>query len=282
GDINKDGYDDIIIGAYGYDIQKGKVYIFYGGSPMDTSPDITMTGESGSNRFGFSVANAGDLNKDGNDDYIIGAYGYSNSKGRAYIFYGGPSMDTTPDVTMTGEADGNNFGHSVSGAGDVNKDGYYDVIVGAPYNVSNRGRVYIFYGGASMDNTADVTINGEGLQNYFGYSVAGAGDVNKDGYDDVIVGAYKYNDTGRVYIFYGGSSMDENADVILTGENTGDQFGFFVSSAKDVNGDDISDILVGAQSNDDVELNGGKVYLYFGVLETLSLQLKVFLQGAYR
>ncbi len=110
-------------------------------------------------------------------------------------------MDNTADVTMTGEETYNDLGYSVSGACDVNNDGYDDVIVGAYGFNSSTGRVYIFYGGGTMDNTADVTMTGEGINNFFGYSVSGAGDVNNDGNDEVIVGAYSYPVNGKAYIY---------------------------------------------------------------------------------
>ena len=107
------------------------------------------------------------------------------------------------DVTMTGETTPNYFGRSVSAAGDVNGDGYSDMIVGAEGYASSTGRAYIYFGGASMNNTADVIMTGEAPSNYFGRSVSTAGDVNGDGYSDVIVGAYGYSSRYRqgIYIF---------------------------------------------------------------------------------
>ena len=102
-------------------------------------------------------------------------------------------MNNIADVTLTGEAANNYFGCSVSTAGDVNGDGYSDVIVGANGYSSHTGRAYVYYGGALMNNIADVIITGEATNNYFGYSVSTAGDVNGDGYSDVIVGASGYN-----------------------------------------------------------------------------------------
>ena len=122
--------------------------------------------------------------------------------GRAYIYYGGTTIDNTADVTITGEATNYNLGYSVSTAGDVNGDGYSDVIVGAYRYSTNIGRAYIYYGGASMNNVADVTMTGETAGDYFGISASTAGDVNGDGYSDVIVGAYGYSaNTGRAYIY---------------------------------------------------------------------------------
>jgi hypothetical protein len=262
GDVNGDNYDDVIVGAYGYNSQTGRAYIYYGGSSMDATADVTMDGEGTGNYFGYSVSGASDVNGDTYDDVIVGAYTYNNDIGRAYIYYGSSGMDTTADVTMEGEKIRNRFGFSVSCAGDVNDDNYDDVIVGAYYYNSQTGRVYIYYGGSSMDATADVTMDGEGTGNFFGRSVSSAGDVNGDNYDDVIVGAYRYNSyTGRVYIYYGGSSMDATADVTMEGGGTNNNFGHSVSGAGDVNGDNYDDVIVGAS----IEGSGStQAYIYYG------------------
>ncbi|MFB0516294.1 MAG: hypothetical protein ACETWG_06790, partial [Candidatus Neomarinimicrobiota bacterium] len=195
GDVNNDGYDDVIVGALGNDtggIGAGRAYIYFGGTSIDNTADVIFTGEAAGDLFGYSVSSAGDVNNDGYDDVIVGAN--SNDAGgtwagRAYIFFGGNSMDHTADVIFTGEAAGDHFGGSVSSAGDVNNDGYDDVILGACQNNAGgiyAGRAYIFLGGPSMDNTAGVIFTGEAAMNYLGGSVSSAGDVNNDGYDDVI------------------------------------------------------------------------------------------------
>jgi len=262
GDINNDSYADVIVGAYGYSGNTGGAHIYYGGSSMDATADVTMTGEGANNYFGYSVSGAGDVNNDGYADVIVGAWDYYGTTGRAYIYYGGSSMDAVADVTMNSEVSNSYFGYSVSGAGDVNNDGYADVIVGAYRYNSQTGRTYIYYGGSSMDTTADVTMTGEGTSNQFGISVSGAGDVNNDGYADVIVGAREYNSyAGRVYIYYGGSSMDATADVTMTGFISGLVLGASVSGAGDVNNDGYADVIVGAYGNSSIT---GRAYIYFG------------------
>ena len=265
GDVNNDGYDDVIVGAFGYSSNTGRAYLFFGGASMNNTADVIMTGESTNNRFGYSVSTADNVNNDGYDDVIVGAYGYSSNTGRAYVFLGGASMNNTPDVTMTGEATGNNFGISVSNAGSVNSNIYSDVIVGAMGFNSSTGKAYIYLGGSPMNNTPDVIMTGEAIFNYFGRSVSSAGDINGDGFDDVIVGANGYSlFNGRAYIFLGGSVMNNTADLTMTGDTINMHFGWSVSDAGDVNNDGYSDVIVGAP---DYLSNTGKAYIYYGGYE---------------
>ena len=258
GDINNDGYSDIIVGAAQYNSGTGRVYIFFGGNHIDSIPDVVLNGDSLDNNFGCSVSYAGDVNKDGYDDIIIGAKGYNSNTGRAYIFFGGSTVDTIPDVILNGEGTFNYFGNAVSYAGDINKDGYGDVIVGA--SKDPNGAIYVYYGGNPMDANADLKIYGPPIST-FGNSVSGVGDVNKDGFDDFIVGSKDFFDHGSAYIFYGGSSPDTTADVVLVGEGSFNSFGVSVAAAGDVNKDGYADVLVGS----DGYYNGtGRAYIYFG------------------
>ncbi|MBL0108002.1 MAG: FG-GAP repeat protein [Ignavibacteria bacterium] len=169
---------------------------------MNNVADVIMTGETSGNYFGNSVSSAGDVNGDGYTDVIVGSYLYSSNTGRAYIYFGGGSMNNVVDLTMTGETTSDFFGKSVSSAGDINGDGYSDVIVGATGYSTSTGRAYIYFGGVSMDNVADVIMTGEATGDSFGNSVSSAGDINGDGYSDVIVGAPLYSSqTGRAYIY---------------------------------------------------------------------------------
>ncbi len=277
GDVNNDGFSDVIVGAYLDDtggVDAGQAYLYFGGASMDNIPDVIFTGEASGDYFGISVSSAGDVNNDGFSDVIVGAYqndagGFE--AGRAYLYFGGPGMDNIPDLIFTGEASVDYFGVSVSAAGDVNNDGFSDVIVGAQANSAGgtfAGRTYLYFGGANMDNSADVIFTGEADFDNFGNSVSGAGDVNNDGFSDVIVGAYSNDagefDAGRAYLYFGGASMDNSADVIFNGEATFDYFGISVSGAGDVNNDGFADVIVGAYANSAGGFDAGRAYLYFG------------------
>jgi hypothetical protein len=257
GDMNGDGYPDLIVGAQYYNGHQGRAYVYYGGPDGYGAPALVLTGEGTGSWFGYSVASAGDVNGDGYDDVIVGAYGYNASQGRAYVYFGGPGADSTADLVLTGDAPGDDFGYSVSSAGEVNGDGYDDVVVGA----YGQDRAYVYYGGPGMDNVADWVLTPPGTGEWFGYSVAAAGDMNNDGHPDVIVGAPNYNSAqGRAYVFYGGAA-DTSADLYLTGETIGDEFGWSVSSAGDWNGDGHPDVIVGAEG---YNANQGRAYVYYG------------------
>jgi hypothetical protein len=262
GDVNGDGYDDIIVGGESYNSFTGISLIYFGGATQDTTADLTLTGETTTSYYGASVSGAGDVNGDGYADVIIGAYGYNGITGKAYLNMYGMNGTFVSGMNISGSGVLNQLGQSVSGAGDVNGDGYSDMIIGAPSLSPNTGNAYIFFGGPGMDNIADVTMAGEASDNRLGQSVSGAGDVNGDGYADVIVGAYGYSSyRGRAYVFFGGAAMNNVADVILTGEAVNNYFGDKVSGGGDLNGDGYADVVVGADGYNTLT---GRAYVYFG------------------
>ncbi|ALQ50858.1 integrin alpha [Nitrosomonas ureae] len=262
-------------------------------------------------RFGNSVSNAGDMNGDGFDDFIIGAFGgprgepysgYDYISGSSYVVFGKASgFDATVDLS---DLDGSNgfrldkrglydfFGVSVSTAGDVNGDGFDDVIVGGLESVSNRvgfGSSYVVYGKASgFDATVDLSdldgsdgfrLDGEEKIGRLNTSVSNAGDVNGDGFDDVIVSGGYYADSnelnsGSSYIVFGKASgidatvdlsdLDGNDGFRLDGEERYDRAGSAVSTAGDVNGDGFDDVIVGAFGADSNGSNSGSSYVVFG------------------
>jgi hypothetical protein len=246
GDVNCDGYDDLVVGAPGnwnYPGSGNYTKLYFGGSPFDTVADLKFVSNDQWDNFGWAVAGGGDLNGDGFSDILIGVPGYGEFQhGRVYVHYGGTQMDTVPDLVLEEFGFYYNFGQSVSMAGDVNNDGYDDLIVGAPNDdYDARGRTYIYFGGKNMDGIADVYLEGEEMDN-FGCSVSWAGDVNKDEYDDILIGAQQGGtpkSIGKAYLFYGGNEIGFNNSVLFEGDSSKSYsyFGRVVSGLKDINGD---------------------------------------------
>jgi len=164
------------------------------------------------------------------------------------------------DFVNSGERSGFYFGQSIAVAGDLNKDGYSDIIVGSPRNNVNgsfAGMAYIYYGGAIVDNIADITLEGSKLENSgFGSCVASAGDINNDGYEDIAIGAPSEG-YGKIYIYLGGAVMDNVPDIELSNPfSVFNHFGGTISNAGDMNGDGFDDLVVGA-----ADVNNAFVYL---------------------
>jgi hypothetical protein len=195
GDVNKDGFADLIVGASVDDnngFGSGSARVFSG---KDGKVLYTRNGDGARDYFGYSVSGAGDVNGDGFADLIVGAYGDDNNgkdSGSARVFSG---KDGKILYTFNGDSAGDQFGESVDGVGDVNRDGFADVIVGARWddnngNASGSARVL-----SGKDGKVLYTFNGDSADE-FGISVSGAGDVNRDGYADVIVGAWRDANNG--------------------------------------------------------------------------------------
>jgi uncharacterized repeat protein (TIGR01451 family) len=274
GDVNGDGYADVVVGAHLFANSLGKVYVYHGSAMgLSATPDFGAAGESSNNSFGGSVATAGDVNGDGYADVVVGAPGYHTSTGKVNVYYGSPSgLVATPTFSVTGVGINNWFGSSVATAGDVNGDGYSDIIIGATGYDNYRGQIAVYYGSpAGLSTTGAFTAVGEYNNDIFGVSVATAGDVNGDGYADVIVGAARYPNgggSGIVYIYYGSATgLKAPAAFVATGENTGDWFGLSTATAGDVNGDGYAEVIVGAPYYGS---GRGKMYVYRGSATGLS------------
>ena len=281
GDVNGDAYDDVVIGAFGYGQFTGRAYVYLGGpGGLMTPAAAALTGGAGGDYFGGSVAGAGDVNGDGFADVVIGARGYDTLTGRAYVFYGQANgVSQTPATTLTGEAVHSEFGSVVAPAGDVNGDGRADVLVGAPNFSSGTGRAYLYLGGASgLATVAARTLTGTGASDYFAKSLGTAGDVDADGYDDVVVGADPYGGPeGRASIYLGGpAGLGPTPATVLTAAGTGHMaFGAAVGTAGDVNGDGYSDVVVGAPYDD----GRGSASLFLGGASGLTTTVAVTMAG---
>jgi len=281
GDMNGDGFDDVVVGDRRYDnlvYGAGRSFVYFGSKigladvpgwifeDTDGFPGFPQIGNT-------MMSNAGDVNNDGFDDLIIGCPGFSNnqtSEGRVLVFYGAPSeWIASPGWGDTGTQTNSNFGHSVATAGDVNSDGFSDVIVGEPSydnGQEEEGIVHLYLGTA--DGLArDPAWSVEGQLDYaqLGSSVASAGDVNGDNFDDIIIGAPGYGTGGRAFVYLGSEvGPSSQPDWIFDGENNGDRLGNSVATAGDVNGDGYDDVIIGAPEDSLSGLIQGKVYVFLG------------------
>ena len=260
GDVNGDGYSDVIVGAPAYhnpEGDEGRVFVYHG-SAAGLSATANWTAESDQVNafFGISAGTAGDVNGDGYSDVIVGALFYNNGEddeGGAFVYHGSAEgLSATADWTAESDQASAQFGTSVGTAGDVNGDGYSDVIVGADRygnGQSREGRAFVYHGSATgLSATADWTAEGDQAGAEFGSSVGTAGDVNGDGYSDVIVGAYLYDngetDEGRAFVYHGSATgLSVAADWTAESDQAGARFGHSVATAGDVNDDGYSDVI---------------------------------------
>ena len=265
GDVNGDGYSDLIVGMRLYG-SAGGALIYHGGT-YNLSPTATTVryGGQSSGYLGYSVANAGDLNGDGYSDVAVGEYGASNGQageGRVHVHYGSTTgIATLPSLTLEVNVAGAQFGYSVASAGDVNGDGYADLVVGAPQS-GGTGSAYLYLGSSiGLSSTPALTWNGS-AGSEFGYAVSTAGDTNADGYAEVLVGA---PGTGQVFVYNGAlGQLPATAMITLTSPSLGARFGAAVSTAGDVNGDGRSDVIIGAPQFSNGQAGEGAVFIYHG------------------
>lgn len=261
GDFNDDMNLDFVVGVPGYNGSVGKVDLYFGGSLLNTSVDGQFGGQSAGELFGQALSGSDDLNEDGYADIVVGAPGFDGSTGKVYVFYGGEIVDNIPDLVMTGETAGDQFGASLCII-DVNMDGFGDIVVGAPGYNGGNGKLYLYLGDGSIDNQADWVYSssnpGEGL----GSSLNSAGFFNEDGFEDLIAGAAAYNSNiGRAYVFYGNGTLAASPSLTMTGSFPGDNFGSSVSKLDDVNEDDFGDMIIGASGYNS---GTGRAYVYYG------------------
>lgn len=265
---------------------------------------FVLSGVSSFDYSGTSVSDAGDVNGDGIDDLIIGSSGADpngESSGETYVVFGQTNnfaanfqlsdLNGNNGFKLSGIASFDFAGAAISSAGDFNGDGIDDLIIGASGaepNSINSGASYLFFGSsepmaASIDLSSLNGQNGFALNgadtDFAGVDVSGAGDFNHDGFDDVIIGAPGRNSVGASYIIFGNSdmitsnfelsSLSSSNGILLNGVSVADSAGRAVSDAGDVNGDGISDVIIGAFRANTNANNSGASYVVFGSSEGL-------------
>ena len=275
GDVDGDGFGDLLVGAYGSDsggIDAGAAYLILGSATPShfllSDADALLIGEADDDRAGITVSRAGDFDGDGFEDLLVGAYkhdGGGEDAGAAYLVLGSPALATMSladaDALLAGEHADDYAGASVAGAGDVNCDGFEDILVGAPRDDTDGddgGAAYLLLGAASpvslMLDEANAKFTDESGE--AGTDVAGAGDVDGDGFEDMLIGTPWHRDgefRGFAALVLGSGSLASislsDADARLVGEDVEEDYvyaGYSLDGAGDVNGDDLDDVLVGS------------------------------------
>ena len=298
GDVNGDGYSDILAGAIGWTdhyLLEGAAAAYHGGPDgLKQTPGWTTIGTALNQLCGYSVATAGDVNGDGYADVLVGAPQYDGGQsleGRVLLYMGGSGgLAYLPVWTGESNRTGAHFGSSVATAGDVNGDGYSDIIVGAKDATKSatwEGTALLWQGSPAgmgapgTPDNADWGVYGFQGGALLGSSVGTAGDVNGDGYSDIIIGApgYSAGDSGEgaAFIWLGSSEgIDRTsgepsaADWMGQSNQAGAQYGYSVGTAGDVNGDGLSDFIVGAPKYSHGETEEGAAFVYHGSRAGLS------------
>ncbi|MBN4004112.1 FG-GAP-like repeat-containing protein [Nostoc sp. LPT] len=313
GDINNDGIDDLIFAKFIPYPNTGQgavqAYVVFGGRNVGSSVNFNLSSLNGTNGFtinginaaaegGFSVSSAGDINGDGIDDLILGAPGvtlngdagdpfdWSTWVGQSYVVFGGTnvgnsgnfnvsSLNGSNGFTIKGITGGGRSGLSVSNVGDLNNDGFDDLIIGAPNSSPNRitdsGRSYVVFGGTNvgsggilnlsdLNGTNGFAINGIAAGDEIGWSVSDAGDINNDGIDDAIIGAYFASPNGNIragqsYVLFGGTNVGNSVTGMLNFTGT--------PGADTLVGTVSNNIIDGLAGSDTLTGNGGQDQFIF-------------------
>jgi len=284
GDVNGDGFDDLLFGAEGYGYSTGAAYLVYGpasSSYVLSSADARIYATTTLTRLGTAVGTAGDQNGDGYDDILIGAPGkyisptysggYAAEAGAVYLFHGpvsGVMDETYANAALEGVNSAGGAGTSVAGDGDFNGDGFADVALGTPnYESTGRSRdggIFVFYGpvsGTSSIATADAIIDGVGRYAGVGYSLDVLGDVNGDSHDDIV---FSYG--SGAYVFFGplsGALEAPYADATFSTSCSGSGNGE-LGAAGDVDQDGLEDLVVGDRCDSTSGSSAGAAYVYYG------------------
>lgn len=288
GDVNGDGYGDVIIGAPGYPdgITDRGVVVVHHGSPAGLSPDPNwfILGDGSYSFFGISVSSAGDVNGDGYGDVIFGA-GWGKDFHRVFVVHGSPGgLQDSPAWSVVLGME-NDPGPAVSTAGDVNGDGFGDVIVGIRFLDNYRGAAFVYHGSpGGLSPAAAWSAVGSRGGDRFGTSVSTAGDVNGDGYDDVIVGASGFDneeaDEGAAFVFHGSPTGLSPVPNWSAESNQATAFlGKSVSTVGDINGDGYDDVVVGMPNYNNDLLREGGALIFQGSASGLSSSAASILEG---
>lgn len=306
GDVNGDGFDDLLVGAAGVDDARGRAYLYFGApAGMEKQPPMVLRSPDGDleDWFGAAVMGTGDIDGDGLDDFAVGAPG-ANREGRdwglVYIYRGATSLSAggsspKPRVLfLPSPQDNDHFGESLARAGDLNGDGYGDFAIGAPgvdlaggRRGIDRGAVYVYHGSAdgllavpAAKLEAPVPVDFD----YFGASIAAAGDTDVDGYEDLLVGApgidspvndHPVDDGGSAYLFRGGpSGVLRQAGITLEDPDRAQfgRFGASVTGLGDIDHDGAADIAIGTRRG-----TGGRVAVFHGHREGLERTARTIL-----
>ena len=273
GDVNGDGYEDVLVSCPLYENPKknqGRVMIYHGSpSGLNNTPNTLLEIQQGKAEFGYSAAGAGDINGDGYDDIIVGAHKFKRgqtNEGAVFVFYGSPSgIINTPIIPIEVNQEYAYFGDRVSSAGDINNDGYADFLAGCYYcsdGNPDEGLVYVYLGSAAGYITTPASILQSNIDGSRSVIVSAAGDVNGDGFDDVIIGSYGYD---MAFVYYGNATgLSPDPDILTSGFIGPDYAETYVAYAGDVNNDGFSDVLVGYPNASDGFIHQGMATLHLG------------------
>ncbi len=282
GDLNGDGFDDYAVGAPTWDngaaIDVGRVFVYFGSATVFPNQAAELRGTQANSQFGAAIAGAGDLNGDGYADLVVGAPRYDDAgrvdSGQVQFFFGGPgnTFGTVAAATTAPTAAGSLFGSSLASAGDFNGDGFADLIVGVPnatVGQTGEGAALLYLGSnGPFDTVADLAFESNQIGAGLGAAVAGAGDVNGDGFSDIALGAPLYDNgqtnEGAVFVFHGSASPNNTVDLVIERDIAGAGLGQAVAFG-DNNGDLYADLAIGAPLATDYGIaEFGKVFVATG------------------